>query len=198
VSECDCRELLLLAAGELDAASRRRVEAHVAACPRCADDLDALREALALAGRLPTPQPSAEAVDRARRAALRALARRRPAVARRPSLVVRLRYPLAAAAMLAAVVGWAVIKQTLVNEPADPAHIVVADSRTLIDNWDHWQNALTESTVLTDDLGTLQKDDPWALAEIRLAGGTHQRVSDDLQEIIEYIEWMDYDAADGS
>jgi len=196
VSACDPRELVLLAAAELDGAARRRIEAHVAECPRCAAELQALRQGLALAARLPAPEPSPEAIDRVRRAALGALARRRPA--RRPRIAILRRYALTAAAALVALVGWSLVQQWFAPDPVPPGHVAVADGRELTHNWDRWQNAVTDSAVLTEELGTLQQSDPWTLAEIRLAGSASQKAGDELQEIIEHVELIEHDAADGS
>ncbi|MDU6798230.1 MAG: zf-HC2 domain-containing protein, partial [Bradyrhizobium sp.] len=43
---CDDAEILIhaLADGELDAGHAREVEAHIAACPRCAAELTAIRQ----------------------------------------------------------------------------------------------------------------------------------------------------------
>jgi len=198
VSACDPRELVLLAAAELDAPARRRIEAHVAECPRCAAELQALRQGLALAARLPAPEPSPEAIDRTRRAALDALVRRR--LARRPRFTLLRRYALTAAAALVALVGWSLVQQAFAPDPVpvDPGRLAVADGRQLTHNWDRWQNAVTDSAVLTEELGTLQQSDPWTLAEIRLAGNASQKAGDELQEIIEYVELIEHDAADGS
>jgi anti-sigma factor RsiW len=68
------RELLALAAaGALDQAERERVERHCSECPECAAALAEWNTLAQSLRRLPTPQPSALAVARARAAAVGAL-----------------------------------------------------------------------------------------------------------------------------
>ncbi len=101
--------------------------------------------------------------------------------------------------MVAVLVGWALVQQAFGPDPA-PVRSggVVADGSELTNAWDRWQNAVTDSTVLTEELGTWQQSDPWTLAEIRLAGNASQRVGDELEEIIEYVELIEHEATDGS
>ena len=97
--------------GELPDAEARAIEAHVAACPRCAGELDALRQVRELAGRLTAPAVAeadwAATWDAVAARAVPAVARHRGAGVWR---VVRLALlPAAAAAAIALAVGfWAV------------------------------------------------------------------------------------------
>lgn len=65
--------LALAAAGALPDAERARVERHLAECPECASALAQYAAITQSLRRLPTPQPSALAVERARAAALDSL-----------------------------------------------------------------------------------------------------------------------------
>lgn len=61
------RELLALAAaGALEPEEMRRIEQHAAACAECAQGMEVWRALLQDLRRLPTPQPRAEVVERAR------------------------------------------------------------------------------------------------------------------------------------
>ena len=63
----EIRELLsLAAAGDLDVAEERRVQAHVAGCEACAAELERWRGVVGDLRRLPTPQPSPGLVARVR------------------------------------------------------------------------------------------------------------------------------------
>jgi anti-sigma factor RsiW len=66
--------LALAAAGALDPAEQRRLERHAAGCPACAAELEQLRDLAGALRRLPTPQPPATVVERARARALAAQA----------------------------------------------------------------------------------------------------------------------------
>ena len=61
------RELLALAvAGALEPEEMGRIEQHAAACAECAQEMEAWRSLVQNLRRLPTPQPRAEVVERAR------------------------------------------------------------------------------------------------------------------------------------
>jgi predicted anti-sigma-YlaC factor YlaD len=68
MSSCnDIRELLsLAAAGALDPAAEERVALHVRGCAACAGELDNWQMLARGLRRLPTPQPAASVVERAR------------------------------------------------------------------------------------------------------------------------------------
>jgi anti-sigma factor RsiW len=70
----DIRELLgLAAAGALSAEEEQRVMSHIALCSACASELDDWRLLAGGLRRLPTPQPRAAVVERARARAQMAL-----------------------------------------------------------------------------------------------------------------------------
>jgi anti-sigma factor RsiW len=71
------RELLPLAAADaLSPEEQRRVEAHLRECEACRRELDGLERMTAALRRIPTPQPSAALIERARIIAERALLER--------------------------------------------------------------------------------------------------------------------------
>lgn len=188
MSTCDREQLLLLAARELDAPAVATLEAHLASCRRCAEELEQLREALALVGRLPEAEPSGEAVERIRTAAEEALARRRRNL--RPSFAQRYRYALAAAAMLVAIIGWSIV-QEIVGRPGGD---VVVDQWVLEDQWRETMDDVTDSTVLMDDLDALEESDPWTKVAIAVDADP----DDQLQQTLDYLELIEEDPANGS
>ena len=190
VNTCDREQLLLLAADELDAQAAAAMKAHLASCPRCAEELEHLREGLALVARLPDAEPSGAAVERIRTAAAKALAGRRRL--RRPSFVYRYRYALAAAAMLMAVIGWSII-QDMTGEPVTSRATRVAD-QTLEEKWLETMSEVTDSTALMDDLDALQENDPWA----KLASAVDADTGDQFQEILDYLDMIEAELTNGS
>jgi len=194
MSTCDREQLLLLAVGELDAPAAAALEAHLASCRRCAEELEHLREALAQVGRLPEAEPSGEAVERIRTVAEEVLARRRRRL--RPSFAHRYRYALAAAAMLAAIIGWSII-QDMVREPAtgDASSKVVREG--LEDQWRETMDDVTDSTVLMDDLDALEEGDPWTKVAVAVDADPDEQ----LRQTLDYLELMELireDPANGS
>ncbi|NIA22178.1 MAG: hypothetical protein GWP05_09500 [Anaerolineaceae bacterium] len=193
MSTCDREQLLLLAAGELDAPATAALEAHLASCRRCAEELEQLRETLALVGRLPEAEPSGVAVERIRTAAAKALARRRrgrPGLG--PSFAHRYRYALAAAAMLAAIIGWSIV-QEMVGRPGSN-DVAVVDRWELEDQWRETMDDVADSTVLMDDLDALQESDPWT----KVAGAVDTDLGDQLQQTLDYLELIEEDPVNGS
>jgi len=154
---CDRDQLLLLAAGELDAADARRVERHAAQCPACARALAGLRAdfraGFAALDRLPPLEPSGAAVDRALAAGRQALARRRPVLL--VTLHVR-RWALLAAAALALVLGIDLARGLHYTRPRSGAQ--------LDQLWSGPAGELADTSNRAADLAESVAADPWTRA----------------------------------
>jgi anti-sigma factor RsiW len=153
MTPCNGEQLLLYAAGELEAARAAELQRHLATCPACAAELGRLRQALGWLDGLPPLEPSGEALARILAAGRQALLRRRPAA--RPT-VYRLRLAaLAAAAVLALVVGWSLLWQR------SPQGLTAGQFDEL---WNRTAGEIADTGNMAEDLAEQHAADPWTRA----------------------------------
>jgi len=179
MSACDTGQLLLLAHGELDPSRAAEVEGHVRACPACAAELSRLRDALAALDRLPAMDPSAEAARRILADGRRAVQRRRTL---RPSFVRRYRYALAAAAILAAAIGW-----SLIDRPIEPT------DAQLDRLWLDPVSDIIDTGSLVEELAEGHAASPWTeAADVVIARLGESDLDDALLELEESLDLLEH------
>jgi len=103
MSECRREELVLLVTGDADEARRERLEAHLAACSACREELERQRGSWRAVAALGIDTPSAEAMATLRSEMRRAQLRRRKL---RVIRIWAFRWAGAAAAILVLAIGW--------------------------------------------------------------------------------------------
>jgi len=166
---CEVREhLVAYADGELPSDLRREVEAHLAECPSCAQELAELEATRTLLKRWPAPQPSAEARSRAWGALQ---GRAQPSAARSAGrrvwvrALVRYALPLAAAAavLLVVTVPWggdngAAVPDELIAELPVLENLEMLEALDVLTEWDNLQAlaALEPAPAGDDSLEVVQ------------------------------------------
>lgn len=137
--------------GELAEPRRQQVAAHLARCPRCADELAELRRTRSLLEHWVAPEPAPAARAQARRRLLRpqpspARSLPQPTVPTWTRLLVRYALPLAAGVLVAVLVGisWERVRRTTVPEGVIAElsvleNLDILEAMDVLTEWDNLQ-----------------------------------------------------------